>query len=48
MTSFKKKGRRSQFFENGKQPQKKIQPKTIESKTKGCGTAPGNLVFRMY
>ena len=44
------------FFENGRQPQKKMQPKTIKiksnnifektikSKNNGCGTAPGNQV----
>ena len=40
------KGRRPNFFENRRRPQKKImQPKTIKSKNNGCGTAPGNLVF---
>ena len=38
------KGRRHNFFENGRRPQKKMQPKTIKSKNNGCGTAPGNLV----
>ena len=33
------------FFENGKRPQKKMQPKTIGSKINGNGTAPGNLVY---
>ena len=25
-----------------------MQPKTIESKNNGCGTAPGNPVFSIY
>ena len=29
---------------NGRRPQKIKQPKTIKSKIKHCGTAPGNLV----
>jgi hypothetical protein len=33
------------FFENGRRPQKIMQPKTIKSKNNGCGTAPGNLVI---
>ena len=41
-------------YENGSQPhflkmednlKRIMQPKTIESKTNGCGTAPGNLVL---
>ena len=37
-------GRQPQVIEKWKQPQKKMQPKTIKSKDNGCGTAPGNLV----
>jgi hypothetical protein len=33
------------FFENGSQPKKIMQPKTIKSKNNGCGTAPGNLFY---
>ena len=36
--------RRPQIFFNGRRPQKIKQPKTIKSKIKHCGTAPGNLV----
>ena len=39
------KGRRHNFFEKRRRPQKKImQPKTINIKNNGCGTAPDNLV----
>ena len=38
-------GRRHNFIENGRRPQKKIQPKTIKNKNNGCGTTPGNLVY---
>ena len=37
------KGRGHYFYENGRRPQKKMQPKTIKSKNNGCGTTPGNL-----
>ena len=47
--NFFEKGRRPNFLENVRQPQKQImQPTTIKSKNNGCGTAPGNLVFVFF
>ena len=35
------------FFEMEDNLKRIMQPKTIESKNNGCGTAPGNLVNRV-
>jgi hypothetical protein len=43
------KGRRHIYFWKMEDDLKKImQPKSIESKNNGCGTAPGNLVFKIF
>ena len=41
-------GRRLYVFKNENNLKKIMQPKTIKSKDNSCGTAPGNLVYKLY